>query len=192
MVVPPLIRRERYSDLGSGNYVTFINPIPKKGLDIVLELARRLPRVPFLLVESWPLGKSEWRELQARCSSIPNVTLRHSSLSMNPIYRHTRILLAPSQWIEAWGRVVTEAQFCGIPAVTSDSGGLPEAVGDGGIVIPRDAPINDWITAIQGLYENPQRWADLSARALGQSEVYAAYRDARYLELRAILAANRI
>ena len=111
---------------------------------------------------------------------------------MNPIYRHTRILLAPSQWIEAWGRVVTEAQFCGIPAVTSDSGGLPEAVGDGGIVIPRDAPINDWITAIQGLYENPQRWADLSARALGQSEVYAAYRDARYLELRAILAANRI
>lgn len=188
ITVPPLIRGTPYENVGGGDFVTFVNPIPKKGLDIAIGLARRLPNIPFLFLESWPLGETEWKILTEVCRPYSNIVLRHSSLSMAPIYRKTQILLAPSQWVEAWGRVVTEAQFNGIPAVTSDTGGLPEAVGRGGIVLPRNAPIDDWASAVQCLYENKPYWSSLSKDALTQAHSYARYRDAQYSELRELLA----
>lgn len=39
-------------------------------------------------------------------------------------------------WSEQFGRVVCEAMYAGVPVVTSDSGALPEVVGDAGIVVP--------------------------------------------------------
>jgi glycosyltransferase involved in cell wall biosynthesis len=73
----------------------------------------------------------------------------------------------PSQWEdETWGRVVTEAQFSGIPVVTSDRGGLPESVGPGGIVLPYNAPATVWASAISALWSDEMRYAPLSQAAL--------------------------
>jgi glycosyltransferase involved in cell wall biosynthesis len=76
-------------------------------------------------------------------------------------------LLVPSQWEdETWGRVVTEAQFSGIPVVTSDRGGLPESVGPGGIVLPYDAPATAWAEVLTALWSDEARYAPLSQAAL--------------------------
>ena len=40
---------------------------------------------------------------------------------------HTRILLVPSLWGEAFGLVVVEAMLRGIPVLASNVGGLVEA-----------------------------------------------------------------
>jgi glycosyltransferase involved in cell wall biosynthesis len=192
IVVPPFIRAEGKQDGASrGHAVTFVNPIPKKGLEIAIGVAKRLPDIPFLFLESWPLGDKEWKDLVEICRPYRNVTLQRSVLSMNPVYAKTRILLAPSQWVEAWGRVVTEAQFRGIPAVTSDTGGLPGAVGRGGIVLPRDAPIQEWEGIVRGMYEDRDRWGDLSVQAMQQSRSYVEYRDKQYSALHAVLADSR-
>ncbi|MFH0816519.1 MAG: glycosyltransferase [Methanobacteriota archaeon] len=45
------------------------------------------------------------------------------------------VLVLPSR-NEGWGCVVVEAQACGVPVVGSDRGGIPEAVGEGGIIVP--------------------------------------------------------
>ena len=58
-------------------------------------------------------------------------------MDMRSVYRDTKVLLVPSQWLETWGRVATEAQFSGIPVLASRSGALPEAVGPGGILSNR-------------------------------------------------------
>ena len=89
---------------------------------------------------------------------------------MRTIYRETRILLVPSQWEdETWGRVVTEAQFSGIPVVASDRGGLPESTGPGGIVLPHDAPASAWAGAVTALWTDQSQHDRLSKAAFGHS-----------------------
>ena len=88
---------------------------------------------------------------------------------MRKVYRQAKLLLAPSQCLETWGRVATEAHFSGIPVLASNSGGLPEAVGPGGICLPPDAPVACWIGAFSEIWDNPARYLQLSQAALEYS-----------------------
>jgi glycosyltransferase involved in cell wall biosynthesis len=54
---------------------------------------------------------------------------------MAAVYSRAKILLAPSLWWEAYGRVISEAAINKIPAVVTNRGGLPEAAGRTGFII---------------------------------------------------------
>jgi glycosyltransferase involved in cell wall biosynthesis len=54
----------------------------------------------------------------------------------------------------SWGRVINEAGLFGVPSVTIDIGSQPEAVGDGGVVVPKSGSLDDWVAAIKDTYEN--------------------------------------
>lgn len=151
-VFPPLIVGERYRTAARGRFVTFINPIPKKGLHVALAAAQQLPHVPFQFIEGWPLAEETWASLRELCAPLKNVTLHRRRSDMRRAYKSTRVLLVPSQWDEAWGRVVTEAQFSGIPCVVSDSGALSKVAGRGGIVVDRLATPERWADAINSAY----------------------------------------
>ncbi|MHB1510722.1 MAG: glycosyltransferase family 4 protein [Acidimicrobiales bacterium] len=43
--------------------------------------------------------------------------------------------LTTRDWSEQYGRVITEAMASGVPVITSDSGAIPEVVGDAGIIV---------------------------------------------------------
>lgn len=51
-----------------------------------------------------------------------------------------RALVLPSRttsvWKEQFGRVLVEAMACGVPVIGSDSGAIPEVVGDAGLTFP--------------------------------------------------------
>src|SRR5262245_4079154 len=49
-VIPPLIDPERYRTKPTHEVVTFVNPLPVKGLEIALHLAARRPDIPFEFV----------------------------------------------------------------------------------------------------------------------------------------------
>ena len=174
LILPPLFRREHYATQGAGRMVTFINPVAVKGVDLALEIAALCPEIPFCFVRGWPLGLKELANLKRSIRRLGNVTLHDRTSDMQPVYRQTRILLVPSQWEdETWGRVVTEAQFSGIPAVASKRGGLPEAVGPGGIMLGHDEPAAVWAAAVRELWSDDQLYGDLSRKALD----YAARAD---------------
>ncbi|MEE4348758.1 MAG: glycosyltransferase [Pacificimonas sp.] len=78
-------------------------------------------------------------------------------------------MLVPSQWFEGWGRIVTEAQISGIPAIASKMGGLPEAVGKGGVLLPADAPAEEWAAACSQLWSDKKLHMTLGRQALAQS-----------------------
>jgi glycosyltransferase involved in cell wall biosynthesis len=54
-------------------------------------------------------------------------------------------LILPSRttarWKEQFGRVIIEAQACGVPVIGSDSGAIPEVLGDRGLVVPERNPV---------------------------------------------------
>jgi glycosyltransferase involved in cell wall biosynthesis len=169
-VVPPLFRRSDYVTNARGPLVTFINPVAVKGVELALEIASLCPQIRFAFVRGWPLGLREDARLKRAAARLGNIELRGRTGDMRTVYRDTRILLVPSQWEdETWGRVVTEAQFSGIPAIVSDRGGLPEAVGPGGIIVPHDAPASVWADVVTSLWSDETTYTELSAAALGHA-----------------------
>lgn len=150
-------------------FVTLINAHKVKGLDTFLEVARRLPRVRFLLQESWKLKGDALAALRERLAGLPNVTYQHRVSDMRQVYRQTRLLLAPSVWEEGFGMVAVEAQSCGIPVIASARGGLPESVGDGGLLIKDYRNVDAWVAAVESVLDSPARYADLSGRALAHA-----------------------
>ncbi len=146
-------------------FVTMINPMAVKGADIALELAERLPRQEFLFVEGWGPDPA----IVGRIERQPNATYLRKQMDMRAVYGRTAVLIVPSQWQEAFGRVVLEAQASGIPVIASRTGGLPEAVGDGGILIDDYRDPDRWLSALQGLLEDPARYRSLSEKAIANT-----------------------
>ena len=103
--------------------------------------------------------------LKARLGPLANVEFRRASADMRPVYRRTALLLVPSQVEEAFGRVVVEAQASGIPCLVRETGGLPEAVGAGGRLLPQSAEAAEWADAIEAILSDPALSSSLSAAA---------------------------
>lgn len=167
VVVPPLFQRERYATEVEGRAVTFINPVPEKGLDLALQIAGSCPEIPFCFVRGWRTSWNDDRALKRQVNRLGNVELRDQTSDMRSVYRETKILLVPSQWeAETWGRVVTEAQFSGIPVLASDRGGLPESVGPGGVVLRHNDSAAVWAEALRRLWFDPDAYSELASAAL--------------------------
>jgi glycosyltransferase involved in cell wall biosynthesis len=187
-VIYPLIQADRYRTDTRRENVTFINPHAHKGVDIALSVARACPEIPFAFVRAWTLSEEDDRQLQADVAATPNITLRPATNDMRTVYRDARIVLAPSRWSEAFGRIAAEAHISGIPVIASDRGGLPEAVGPGGIVLDPDGPIQAWVDAIRSLWHDPALYARYSRAARDHAARKDMDADAQIDALAAILA----
>jgi glycosyltransferase involved in cell wall biosynthesis len=166
-VVYPFTDLDRYrSEGGAHDHVLFVKPQYVKGLPIALEIARRMPDTRFLVA-----GRPRGRARRA-FGGLPNVELCGWIQDMRAVYARTRVLLGPSIWPEPFGRVFVEAGAGGIPSVASARGGIPEAVGDGGLLVEDLFDIDRWIEALRTL-EDPVAWADRSAKARAHAERFA-------------------
>jgi glycosyltransferase involved in cell wall biosynthesis len=75
-------------------------------------------------------------------------------------------------WKEQFGRVIIEAHACETPVIGSDSGAIPEVVGDGGLIFPERNP-EKLAAAIMELRSNPLRRCEMGAA--GRARVEANY-----------------
>jgi glycosyltransferase involved in cell wall biosynthesis len=105
------------------------------------------------------------------------------SVEMPHFYRGLDVLVLPSltvsSWMEQFGRVVVEAMACAVPVVGSNSGAIPDVVGDAGIVVPEGDVI--------GLREELARLqTDISLReelgARGRQRAHEQFTQARVAE----------
>ena len=169
-VIPPTINPGVYSTATTGEFVTFINPYEEKGFDLAVRIAAACPEIPFLFVESWKLEDDHRARINDTIAPFANIRLENRTNDMKTVYGRTKILLAPSKWEEAWGRVASEAHCSGIPVVGSRRGGLPEAIGAGGAVLDYDAPLADWVATVKRLWHDKQEYERLSVAARTFSE----------------------
>lgn len=164
--IPPLVQPERYRVEPKKKNVTFICPIPQKGLEIASRLAACRRDIPFVFVESWSLRAVSRLRRYRHIRKHGNITLRNSTDDMRDVYRDAKIVLVPSLWDEGWGRVVSEAQLSGIPILASNRGGLPESVGPGGVLVDPSAGFTDWERALSRIWDDPAEYERLAALAL--------------------------
>ena len=170
VVLPPIIEHRPGPSRNDGDAVLMVNPTVLKGVEIFLGLAAARPKIRFIAVESWDLS-IDWRQvLLARAMALGNVELWPAMGDIGEALAEARLVLAPSIHEETWGRIVTEAQAWGIPAIVSDRGALPETAGPGGLVVPLDSGTAKWEMALDLVWTS----ADLYTKLSKLSRLHAA------------------
>ena len=101
------------------DFVVFIGDSKHKGLDILYQLILAFPELKFKCIARNPPKKIR---------HFKNVTISDWVEDPVKIYNEAKLVIVPSQWEEAFGRVAREAYDLGVPVLCSRVGGLVEAV----------------------------------------------------------------
>ncbi|HEY0836357.1 MAG TPA: glycosyltransferase [Azospirillum sp.] len=165
-VLHPLVLPARCRAGAPGPTVLFVNPQVEKGVEIAMRLAEARPAVPFRVQQGWNNEAGVITHYRERAAAAGNVDWRPGGSDMSAVFDGVRLLLVPSVWEESWGRIVSEAQVNGIPVLAARRGGLPEAVGPGGMLVDAQAPLDEWLRALDVLCGDDAAHAALSAAAL--------------------------
>ncbi|MGO1119631.1 glycosyltransferase family 4 protein [Rhodovibrionaceae bacterium A322] len=130
----------RPADLGFSGRI-----VPVKGLMVLIEALvelRKRGKKPTL----WIAGEgAQWPLVEQRIEAeglTDQVTYLNTQTpeELNDRMNQTKVMVVPSTYEEPLGLVPVEAMACGSAVVASRVGGLPEAVGQAGILVPPDDP----------------------------------------------------
>lgn len=99
-------------------WIVFVGDNNYKGLPLVLSLARQLPELPFRIFSRFVSAERQ----------EGNILWSPWQTEVWRVYEAARLVIVPSQWEEAYGRVAREAHLLNLPLLVSDVGGLPESV----------------------------------------------------------------
>lgn len=121
MDVPPL------TDCEAGNYVAYSGRISReKGVDMIIEAARRHPDIPFKLA-----GAVRDTDLVADLPSNVELTGYLSGEKLRDFYANARFFVMVSRWYEGFPMTILEAARFAKPMVAPDHGGFTEIIGRG-------------------------------------------------------------
>jgi glycosyltransferase involved in cell wall biosynthesis/GT2 family glycosyltransferase len=169
ITVPSLVEPDLYRTDPAGEIVLYVNPVKSKGLLTAITLAAARRDIPFVFLRSWRWSDERFSELAQMASTLGNIELVPPTPDPREYYSRARLLLAPYDDLGR-PRTVAEAQLSGIPVLSLDEAGNREAVGPGGILVARDAPMPEWIAALSRMWDDPDEHRRLSAAARAHSE----------------------
>ena len=140
--------------------------VPEKGVEILLRAAAQLKG-------DWRLrlvgGGSAREEMEALARSLGNGEQtafigQLPSMDLPAEYHKLDALVLPSltrpNWKEQFGRVLVEAMAGGVPVLGSDSGAIPEVIGDAGLIVP-EGDVEALASALRDLRDHPAWRAEL-------------------------------
>jgi glycosyltransferase involved in cell wall biosynthesis len=154
--------------------------VREKGVHLMIEALSRLRDRPWqLLIDDFGTYTDPYAEEVQRLidalglgSRVVRFDAKHEEM---PAYMNASdIVVIPSistpRWKEQYGRVLPEAMACGCAVVASDSGALPELVGDAGLIFPQ-GNVGAIVSCLASLLDDDSR-----RRALGESGALRARR----------------
>ena len=168
-------------------YVTFVNPEPRKGIHVFARIAevlsQRRPDIPLLLVEG-AVKASFLPELGIDLSGAKNLRIMPNTPDARQFLAATKILLMPSL-MENAALVAMEAMLNGIPVLASNRGGLPETIGDAGFLfdipakytpetreMPTAEEVEPWVETIIRLWDDAAEYECRSQAARARSQLW--------------------
>jgi glycosyltransferase involved in cell wall biosynthesis len=163
-VIPNFFDPDDFAEAGEGDdYLLFVGRmIPRKGPQIAAEIAREAG-LPLVLAgpgaTSWTPDRitcGDWQFDGVDMEYVGTVGIEERARLMGG----ARAVLAPTTYIEPFGGVAVEAQFCGTPAVTTDWGAFTETVPDA----YRFATLAEGVAAVERARgTSPDGWREQAA-----------------------------
>jgi glycosyltransferase involved in cell wall biosynthesis len=156
VVVRPPVNPEAFEVRGPGferEYITLVNPNQAKGGHQFYEIAERRRQLRFLAVEG-----AYGQQIRPRRGVHKHVEWQRQTPDMlADVYARTRVLLVPSDY-ESFGLAAAEAAAAGSVVIASDTLGLREALGPGGLFAPA-RNVDRWLSWLDAIadrevYEN--------------------------------------
>ncbi len=109
-----------------------------KGLHVLVEAMRGLPAVLLLVGDGEEKSRLVEQAAQAGVMLVVRPPAKHHQVAqlMNAMDVFALPSLTRPNWVEKFGRVIIEAMASGTPVVGSDSGEIPNVIGEAGLVFP--------------------------------------------------------
>ena len=156
--------------------------VEQKGiLDLVDAVARAGEGCELLLVGAGPLQPSiESRAAARGMSERLRIIAGIPSRKMPEVIASLDVLVLPSRtrpnWKEQFGRVLVEAMACQVPVVGSDSGEIPNVIGEAGLVFP-EGDVDALAACLEKLRSSNDLRRELGER--GRARVLSHFTQAR-------------
>lgn len=147
---------------------------PEKGIDVLLKALLMMKNKKFRLVitgDKFDVLKRKgpyFQEIENLASKLNNKVIYTGYINNNEmpfIYNLSDIVVLPSMWDEPAGLTMLEAVTCEKCVITTNSGGIPEYVGDYAIMIERNSEIvNNLYLEIQKVLMNEEIRYNIEAK----------------------------
>lgn len=148
-------------------YILFLGRLSdEKGVDVLLDAMRQVPRARLKIVGSGNYGDHLKR--MAAENQLTNVEFMGPRFGdeLEPIFNGCRFVVVPSLWHENFPYVMMESFARGKAVVGSDKGGIPEYIvpGETGLIFPaQDSAI--LASSIRELWDHPAKAAEMGKKA---------------------------
>lgn len=164
VVIPNSMDLEAACEAEQGDYVAFCGRLSReKGVDLIIEAARRNPQIPFKLAGAVRDG--------LKIDGLPeNVKLVGylSGEALNDFFASARFFVMASRCYEGFSMTILEAAGYGKAMIAPDHGGFTEIIGKGDEAIgllTSPADVEALSAAVTRLWNNPEFTAELGQKA---------------------------
>lgn len=126
----PFDAEAHHVPLNAGNYILYFGRlIEEKGVDVLIEAARRAPQVPVVIVGDGP----DREALSRAAETLDNVRVVGPAWgeALKTWLHGARAVVVPSLWHENFPYVILQAFAAGKPVIGAERGGIPELIRDG-------------------------------------------------------------
>lgn len=135
----------------------------EKGMRELESVALRLPQYDFVVI-----GQGSTPPVS------PNIVLKNLPYrEIHRYYQTADLFFFPSRttstWEEQYGFALIEAMAVGLPILTTDSGAIPEVIGEAGIILDSQN-VDKMVKTIRNLLTHPDKMKQLSRLALARAK----------------------
>jgi glycosyltransferase involved in cell wall biosynthesis len=158
-------------------YILFFGRIiSSKGLDTIVEIAKRMPTEEFIICGSG--DATQW------VSQSPNIKYHPPVLGLerSDMVGNAKCMLMPTIFIEPFGGSGVEAQLCGTPLVAVNYGAFRETIEDGKTGFLCNT-LADWVESIKRIGKIKRQYVADRARSIWSLDVVGKQYDVIFNQL---------